>query len=189
MLNGIGQAGGSSSRPPQGMDPNAYAQKYAQENGMSLEQAKVKLKELYGDPQAPQGAQGGNSLQSTSIWNMSGGSNSVTGMQSPDAMLQQYMSEHGVDEATAKTALKEMYGDPKPPGEQGQQVSQSGEQDGRAEFEAKLRSLGISDNAIAQGQSAIEAEAQEKGIKLPDPPKKPEQLAQNQVGGSFNSEC
>ena len=40
------------------MDPNAYAQKYAQQKGISVEQAKQELRATHGDPQQPQGADG-----------------------------------------------------------------------------------------------------------------------------------
>ncbi|MBR2068978.1 MAG: hypothetical protein IJ877_04365 [Candidatus Gastranaerophilales bacterium] len=41
---------------PQGpqMDPNAYAQQYANQNGITLEEAKAELKSKYGDPKAPE---------------------------------------------------------------------------------------------------------------------------------------
>ena len=38
----------------QDMDPDAYAQQYAEENGISLEEAKAQLRAKYGDPQKPQ---------------------------------------------------------------------------------------------------------------------------------------
>lgn len=41
------QLGGSQ------MDPNAYAQMYAKENGISLDEAKSQLKAKFGDPQRP----------------------------------------------------------------------------------------------------------------------------------------
>jgi hypothetical protein len=44
---------GSSPNPPQGIDPDAYAQQYATENGISLEEAKQRLKAKFGDPQKP----------------------------------------------------------------------------------------------------------------------------------------
>ena len=40
--------------PTQGVDPNAYAQKYADEHGITLEEAKAELKAKYGDPQQPE---------------------------------------------------------------------------------------------------------------------------------------
>ena len=50
-LNGLGQLGGFFKM---GMDPNAHAQKYAKQNGISLEDAKNELKAKHGDPQQPQ---------------------------------------------------------------------------------------------------------------------------------------
>lgn len=46
--------GGMPPRGPQpGMDPDAYAQQYANTNGISLEEAKSQLKAKFGDPQKP----------------------------------------------------------------------------------------------------------------------------------------
>lgn len=41
----------TGGRPPQGVDPNTYAQQYANEKGITFEQAKTELKAKYGDPQ------------------------------------------------------------------------------------------------------------------------------------------
>ena len=40
------------------LNPEQYAQKYAQENNMSINQARAQLESQYGAPQAPQGPQG-----------------------------------------------------------------------------------------------------------------------------------
>ncbi len=40
--------------PIGGMDPNTYAMQYAQQNGISFDEAKQQLRAKYGDPQAPQ---------------------------------------------------------------------------------------------------------------------------------------
>ena len=42
-------------RPPQGIDPDAYAKQYANEKGITLAEAKAELKAKYGDPQPPRG--------------------------------------------------------------------------------------------------------------------------------------
>ena len=42
-----------SQLPPANMDPNAYAQKYANENNISLEEAKAELSAKYGEPTKP----------------------------------------------------------------------------------------------------------------------------------------
>ena len=39
------------------LNPEQYAQKYAQDNNLSIEQARVKLQSQYGEPQAPQAFQ------------------------------------------------------------------------------------------------------------------------------------
>lgn len=41
--------------PIRGMDPNTYAMQYAQQNGISFDEAKQQLRAKYGDPQPPQG--------------------------------------------------------------------------------------------------------------------------------------
>ncbi len=40
--------------PDQGVDPDTYAQQYADENGITFEEAKEELKEKHGDPEEPQ---------------------------------------------------------------------------------------------------------------------------------------
>lgn len=44
---------GLPSSPPTNMSPDAYAQKVATENGISLEEAKNELKARYGEPKKP----------------------------------------------------------------------------------------------------------------------------------------
>ncbi len=51
MVDGV--QGFSGGRPPQGVDPNAHAAKYAREKGISIDQAKEELKAQFGDPQQP----------------------------------------------------------------------------------------------------------------------------------------
>ncbi|MCR4880453.1 MAG: hypothetical protein K6A44_00665 [bacterium] len=46
----------SGMRPPQGVDPNQYAQQYAEQNGISVDEAKEQLKAKFGDPQQPGGS-------------------------------------------------------------------------------------------------------------------------------------
>lgn len=41
---------GMNNMPPRGVDPNAYAQQYANQNGLTLDEAKAELKAKYGDP-------------------------------------------------------------------------------------------------------------------------------------------
>lgn len=42
--------GANGQLPPKDMDPDAYAQQYAKENGISVEEAKAQLKAKFGDP-------------------------------------------------------------------------------------------------------------------------------------------
>lgn len=48
-FDGIQRAGG----PAPGIDPDTYAQQYANEHGITLEEAKAELRAKYGDPQQP----------------------------------------------------------------------------------------------------------------------------------------
>ena len=52
MINGIGNNFYQTERPNQKMDPNSYAQQYATQNNMSVDDAKSSLKSQFGDPQA-----------------------------------------------------------------------------------------------------------------------------------------
>ena len=62
--NSISSSKGTSSSGSENFkktgDPDKDAQNYATQKGISLEQAKKELKQMYGDPQKPQqGGQGG----------------------------------------------------------------------------------------------------------------------------------
>ena len=43
----------TSGRPQPGINPDTYAQNYANQKGITLEEAKAELKAKYGDPQKP----------------------------------------------------------------------------------------------------------------------------------------
>ncbi len=167
----------------QGKDPNAVAQQYAQQNGISIEQAKAELKAKFGDPQAQQA----QALSQNSIFTLggNGGGSGAQGLQGldPNAAAEQYAQLKGISLSEAKEELISLYGVPKEPQQQGTQGANA--ENDKAAFEEQLRSLGISDEAITQGQEAIKAEADEKGIRLPDPPKKPEQKTKSSF--SFNA--
>ena len=59
LLNLLGDSEGTQDtqqKPeglPQDQDPDSYAQQYADENGISLDEAKAELEEKYGAPQNP----------------------------------------------------------------------------------------------------------------------------------------
>lgn len=94
-----------------GQNPDDYAQIYANQNNISLDEAKTALKSKYGDP-----TQDGSNAPS--IFNVS----SVSGTQEigdmfsfgmdPDAYAQQYADENGLTLEEAKEKLGELYGDP-----------------------------------------------------------------------------
>ena len=50
---------GIGNFPPQGMNPDEYAKVYAQQNGISLDEAKNQLRQQYGDPNPPNFMQAG----------------------------------------------------------------------------------------------------------------------------------
>ena len=66
-------------------DPNTYAQQYATQNNLSLDDAKSQLKSRYGAPSQ---------------------------QMNPDAYAQQYATENNISLEKAKAQLKAKYGDP-----------------------------------------------------------------------------
>ena len=95
----------------QPQNPDDYAQTYADQNNISLDEAKSQLKAKYGDPtqdgsNAPSifSATGSDELQSV-------GDIPAFGMD-PDAYAQQYADENGITLDEAKALLKEEFGDP-----------------------------------------------------------------------------
>ena len=52
--------------PPADVDPDTYAQTYADENGLTLEEAKAELSEKYGDPTQPEEAGAADGTKATS---------------------------------------------------------------------------------------------------------------------------
>jgi hypothetical protein len=53
QISAIGSFTSGQSNAP-GMNPDAYARIYAQQNGISFEEAKSKLRAMYGEPQKPE---------------------------------------------------------------------------------------------------------------------------------------
>ena len=132
---------------PTKQDPDTYAKTYATQNGISVDAAKTKLKELYGDPMTKQ--------QDESIFNQSSNTQNATNQASteesdsatetnesgfisfirnlfglseeyniaedieldPDTIGQKYADPHTLRLDEAKNKLGEMYGDPLEPNE------------------------------------------------------------------------
>ena len=92
-------------------NPNDYAKKYAEENGLSFEEAKAELKEKYGDP-----VQNTNSFaagNNNSIFSNQPFGNMIQMPQiNPDDYAEIYAEENGLSVEDAKAQLKEQYGEP-----------------------------------------------------------------------------
>ncbi len=52
LIMKIGAIGGAGNLPPK-MGPDAYARQYAQQKGISFEEAKAELRAKFGDPKPP----------------------------------------------------------------------------------------------------------------------------------------
>ena len=81
-------------------DPNQYASIYAQENGLTLEDAKIELEGKYGQPNKP-----GTQLENND-------SLSFQNPFDPDQYASIYAQENGLTLEDAKLELKEKYGEP-----------------------------------------------------------------------------
>ncbi len=102
------------ARPDQGVDPDVYAQQYADEKGISLDEAKAELKEKFGDPVKPEeGTEGKKGKEDKT---------SVTadlpdpGVD-PDTYAQQYADAKGITLEEAKAELSAQHGEPVKPDE------------------------------------------------------------------------
>ncbi len=187
----------SINGPGMGIDPNTYAQQYAQQKGISLSAAKEQLKSQYGDPQQmQQGVQ-----QSGSIFNQQGGMQMPQGMPGMQPMGGMQMPQGGIGSMQFQNFTQQNMGMPQmggmqgmqqggmqmPQGMQGMQGMQQGgsvfnqqgslqqQQQGTLEnnpenFNKQLEQLGIPKEVIDQGQQAIEKYAKENNIQLPNPP-------------------
>lgn len=93
----------STQLPSQGTDPDTYAQQYADENGLSLEEAKAELKSKYGDPQKP------DNNSNTTANNKNKLPDQGT---DPNSYAQEYADENGLTLDAAIEQLNELYGTP-----------------------------------------------------------------------------
>ena len=101
---GMNQDGmfGSPQGSQQFINPDDFAQVYADINGLSLEDAKNELKNTYGDPQTPT-----DYFSNNTLWEQN-----TVGFQNPDDLAQEYADENGISLEEAIDILKELYGDP-----------------------------------------------------------------------------
>ncbi len=147
--------------PP--MDPNAYAQKYASENGISLDEAKEQLRAKFGDPQKPNSTFVPNDsvpMPQGPILQFSGeGANfpvNPLGIMTTDpAQLEAYVKNGAKQAGVTEREFAQMLGLP--------DKSQPKENDKTN----KLKELGIPENIIEQGDDAIRKYAHDHDIDLP----------------------
>lgn len=85
LINGFG--GGCNQQI--GQNPDEYAKTYAEQNGLSLDEAKAELKSKYGDPQQP------NETNGIFSFNNSGniGTQNITSLYEQIASLQEEIAE------------------------------------------------------------------------------------------------
>lgn len=130
------------------MDPNAYAQHYALENGISLDEAKAQLKSRYGDPIPP------------SLFNVKGKeaqTNTFGALTDNPEKLAAYIKKGAKETGMNEKEFAAMMG--LPPKEE-----KSTEDAKKLE---ELRKLGIPKEVIEKGDDAIRKYAQTHNINLP----------------------
>jgi len=88
--------------PPQGQDPDAYAQQYANEHNISLEEAKAELKEKYGDPQAQQGTAPASSTNATGATGEAESVSSTGGVSTSDYANTSIFPQSGANDITTE---------------------------------------------------------------------------------------
>ena len=131
--------------PPEG-DPDAYAQKYADEHGITVEEAKKELRSKYGDPQQP--TQPSVFMEPRAqIYTDSG----EPLYSNPYAVMGLDINSDSTSEAAYADVNQD---DPKTDA---------------------LKRAGIPEAVIKQGDDAVRKYAEEHGIKLPPPPQRPPQ--------------
>ena len=125
----INSISSNQQRPPQ-MDPDAYAQQYANQKGISLDEAKAELKAKFGDPEQRKGPDSNQQVKSGQLFSFKTDEtdlvsfNNTTETESskekerpdknidPETFVQQYANEHNISLKEAKAELKAKYGDP-----------------------------------------------------------------------------
>lgn len=81
---------------PKGIDPNKYAEQYAKQKGISVDQAKAELKAKHGDPaRQAQGGQGSNSLPPEAVELRAAGI-PVEVIQKGDDAIKKYAEENNI---------------------------------------------------------------------------------------------
>ena len=169
MFFDVGGISGGGGHPQ--VDPDTYAQQYAQANGISLEEAKNQLKAKYGDPQKPQGSGFANDVTVTPEYrgamNMNAGLLQFSGeganftvnpfgaMPSNPEQLEQFVKDGAMRMGVSEKEFAQMLGLP--------------DRNERNETDKTqlLRELGIPENIIEQGDDAIRKYAHDHDIDLP----------------------
>ncbi len=149
--------------PP--MDPNAYAQRYATENGISLNEAKNQLRAKFGDPAKPNStfAPEPNNMPKGAIgpvfnYQVDGGAFTYNPADLEGATPMQLAGfvRYGMQETgLSEKEFAQMIGLP------------NKEQPDDNLAKQKLKELGIPDSVIQKGDKAIRKYAEQNGIELP----------------------
>lgn len=154
----------TAGMPP--MNPDVYAQKYATENGISLDDAKNKLRAKFGDPQKPNSTFVPNlppvpndTLRNTPIFQFSGANanfnfNPLGAIGASPEQLEAYVSQGAKQTGMSEQQFAQAIGLP-PRTEQTDNKKQM------------LINLGIPQTIIDKGDDAIRKYAQENNIDLP----------------------
>ena len=96
------------------MDPDTFAQNYADQNGLSLDEARQQLQSQYGEPDQQNGMQGNQTGSVDDLIQDLYGTVNNSDLQNydPDTIAQQYATKYNISLEEALEALAELYGDP-----------------------------------------------------------------------------
>lgn len=148
--------------PP--MNPDVYAQKYATENGISLDDAKNQLRAKFGDPQKPNSGFAPNlpnipndTLRNTPLFQFSGpqanfNCNPLGGIGANPKEIEAYIKQGAERTGMSEQQFAQTLG--LPPRQQGDKTQM-------------LKDLGIPQDIINKGDDAIRKYAQAHNIDLP----------------------
>lgn len=152
----------SGGMPP--MDPNAYAQRYAQENGISLDDAKNQLRARFGDPQKP------NSTFAPEPQNIPRGAIGPVFSYRTDGANFNYNASDFRNinpQEMEKLVEQEAKRNGMSPQDFAYAIGLPPRQEPQEDKNQMLIDLGIPQNVIAQGDDAIRKYAEQNNINLP----------------------
>lgn len=91
--------------PPQGMDPDAYAAQIANEQGITLDEAKEQLRTQFGEPEKPNCVFTAKKADAA----VSADDKNDLSLKGKKEWLEAYMGEHGCSRAEAKEAFRNQF--------------------------------------------------------------------------------